>query len=158
MCAKLASGSLTLMSLALGASVAFGSAPPGLREALGEFETGATKPTLCAADRAVGSRQEISRFQILPGVWRQYSNSRNYHDPDTAWEVAARILSDRHKWFRAATGRDWDYIDIYVMWNAPGQYRRVKWNRARISPVVLERAERFSNLMRERSRRYAQRN
>ena len=158
MCAKLAPGSLTLACVAFGVSVAFGSSPPGLREALGEFETGATKPTACAADRAVGSRQEISRFQILPVVWRQYSNSRNYHDPETAWNVAAKILRDRQKWFREATGRDWDYIDIYVMWNAPGHYRRAKWNRARISPVVRERAERFSNLMHERSRRYAHHN
>jgi hypothetical protein len=158
MCAKLASGSLTLVCVAFGVSVAFGSAPLGLREALAEFETGATKPTPCAADRAVGSRNEISRFQILPAVWRQYSASRNYHDPETAWNVAVKILSDRHKSFQKATSRDWDYFDIYVMWNAPGQYRRANWNRARISPIVRERAERFSNLMHERARRYAHRN
>ena len=103
------------MCAAFGINLAAGSAPPGIREALAEFETGATRPTYCAADRVVGTRNEISRFQILPIVWHQYSSSRNYHDPETAWTVTARILREREQWFRNATGREWDYVDIYVM-------------------------------------------
>jgi hypothetical protein len=103
----------------------------------------------------IGSRQEISRFQILPVVWRQYSSSRNYHDPQTAWNVANRILDDREQAFRQATKRDWDFVDIYLMWNAPGLYRRANWNRAKVSRTVLERAQRFANLMQTRSPLYA---
>jgi len=118
-----------------------------LRDALGQFESGATKPDRCSADGMVGTRREISRFQILPAVWQKYSASREYRDPAVAWTVAEKILGERHAWFQQATGRDWDAIDLYVMWNAPGEYQRARWNRARVSRVVLERAERFANLL-----------
>jgi len=131
---------------------AFGSTLPGLREALAEFETGAIQPTVCSADYAVGSRREISRFQILPAVWREYSQSRRYHDPGIAWAITARILSDREAGFRKSTGRAADPLDIYLLWNAPGQYRRAGWDRGKVSPVVLARAKRFSNLWHERVR------
>ncbi len=157
MCAKLAPGHYAILSIAFGMNLLFGSALPGVREALAEFETGAIGPTVCAADRVVGSRKEISRFQILPVVWRQYSTSHNYYDPEVAWNIASKILQDRENRFRTATGRDWDHVDLYVMWNAPGVYQRANWKRNRISPAVLERAQRFANLMQERSRRYAAR-
>ena len=86
--------------------------PPGTREALAEFETGATSITACAGDFAIGSRKEISRFQILPSVWRQYSTAKNHQDPETAWSVAAKILCDREATFRRATGREWEPIDL----------------------------------------------
>jgi hypothetical protein len=131
---------------------AAGAGPlPGTREALAEIETGAVQATMCAADRRIGSRREISRFQILPNVWHQYSRSRLYQDPETAWSVAARILEDRARDFRTATGRDWDAVDLYIMWNAPGQYRRAKWDRSKVSRVVMERASRFANLMEART-------
>ena len=158
MCIKNIRAYCGVLYAAFGINLACGSVPPGLREALAEFETGAIKPTASQADRKVGSRNEISRFQILPVVWRQYSSSRDYHNPETAWNVTAKILTERGEAFRQATGRDWDYVDIYVMWNAPGQYRRVNWNRAKLSPAVMERAQRFSNLMHERSRLYSNRN
>ncbi|HWN94810.1 MAG TPA: hypothetical protein VNT99_07245 [Methylomirabilota bacterium] len=103
----------------------------------------------------VGSRKEISRFQILPSVWRAYSRSGDYRNPQTAWRVAEKILADRGRDFEQATQREWDYVDIYLMWNAPGQYRRAKWDRRKLSRVVLKRAQRFANLMEERSRVYA---
>jgi hypothetical protein len=137
---------------------ACGNIPAGLREALAEFETGATCATQCAADSKIGSRKEISRFQILPAVWQQYSKARDYRNPETAWNVAKRILEERHGNFQEATHRDWDYLDIYLMWNAPGEYRRAKWDRRNVSRVVLRRAERFSNLMQERARIYASQN
>jgi len=154
MCAKLVKECCGIV-VAIGINYASAAPPAGLRETLAEFETGALKPGPCAADRVVGSRNEVSRFQILPGVWRQYSSSRNYHDPQTAWNVANRILTDREQAFREATKRDWDFVDIYLMWNAPGLYRRANWNRAKVSRTVLERARRFANLMEERSRIYA---
>ena len=117
-----------------------------LREALGHFESGATQPAACAADRKIGSHQEVSRFQILPSVWRQYTRSRNYTNPEVAWSVAERIQRDREQWFRRATGRDWDDVDLYLMWNAPGAYAKAKWDRRKLSRVVLKRAQRFANL------------
>jgi hypothetical protein len=143
--------------ITIGVHCAHASLPSGLRQALAEFETGATRPGICSGDYAVGSRKEISRFQILPSVWRDYSKSRAYQDPQTSWQVAAEILRDREEDFREATGREWDFVDIYLMWNAPGQYRRVKWDRAKLSPVVRARAERFANLFEKRAAIYASR-
>lgn len=118
-----------------------------LREALGHFESGATTWTRSAADAKIGSRKEVSRFQILPSVWHQYSTSKDFRNPDVAWAVAQRILADRRAQFVRATGREWEPMDIYIMWNAPGVYQKAKWDRSRVSRVVLERAQRFANLM-----------
>jgi hypothetical protein len=131
---------------AIGGMVAPASALD-VREALGHFESGASTPAACAADRLVGSKREISRFQILPSVWRQYSQSKSHQNPDVAWSVAEQILRDREQQFRRATGRQWDAIDLYIMWNAPGTYRRAKWNRSKVPRIVLDRAQRFANLI-----------
>src|ERR1051325_5397220 len=154
MCTKLTGGWGVLVCIALGISSAGASIPSGLRETLAEFETGAKRPTQCAADRIIGGHKEISRFQILPDVWRRYSSSRKYQDPQVAWSVASKIIHDRELEFRKSARRGWDYMDIYLMWNAPGQYRRAKWDRSKVSPVVRERAQRFANLMEDRLRAY----
>lgn len=135
-----------------GTTLMHAALPLGTREALAEFETGARKPTRCAADYAVGSRKEISRFQILPSVWREYARHNNFHDPDAAWAITQKILRDREEDFRSATGRKWDGIDLYLMWNAPGAYRKAKWDRSRVSTVVRKRAERFGALLEEHQR------
>jgi hypothetical protein len=127
---------------------------PGTREALAEFETGAKSPARCSSDYAVGSAKEISRFQILPAVWREYSRANTFHNPNAAWAVTTRILRDREADFRRATGRQWDAVDLYIMWNAPSVYRRANWDRAKVSRVVLDRARRFDSLMQERYRVY----
>lgn len=156
--AKFAYGCCALCFLSFGILAASGGLPPDLPRVLAEFETGATTPKPCAGDRVIGGHKEISRYQILPTVWNQYSSSRNYRDPETAWKVARQVLLERERAFQQATGRPWDYVDIYVMWNAPGEYSRAKWDRARVSPVVMERARRFANLMQDRSRNYVARN
>jgi hypothetical protein len=158
MCARIHHRWGGILVIAVGISTACGSLPAGLREALGEFETGATQPAQCAGDYKVGGRKEVSRFQILPVIWQQYSHSNDCHDPQSAWNVANRILSDREQDFRQATNREWDYVDIYVMWNAPGQYRRANWDRSKLSSAVRQRAQRFANLMEERARSYAVQN
>ena len=127
--------------------VAWNASAMGVKEALAQFETGATTPRPSAADRKIGTSREVSRYQILPNVWRRYSQSSQYQNPEVAWQVAAKILVDREKWFRTSTGRQWDPVDLYLMWNAPGDYSRAKFNRRRVSRVVRERAERFSNLL-----------
>lgn len=134
------------------AGLAGAALPPGTREALAEFETGARRPTRCAADFAVGSHKEISRFQILPSVWRAYARHNHYHDPNSAWKVAEKILREREASFRRATGRTWDGVDLYLMWNAPGAYGRAKWDRTKVSRVLRLRAERFANLLEDHQR------
>ena len=37
-----------------------------LKQALGQIESGATKATRCATDAKVGTKREVSRYQILP--------------------------------------------------------------------------------------------
>jgi hypothetical protein len=129
--------------------------PRGTREALAEWETGARQAGRCPADFAVGTRKEISRFQILPSVWHEYSSADNFHDPNAAWAVTQKILREREIEFRKATGREWDAMDLYLMWNAPGVYRRANWDRTKVSRVVRERAEHFAALFAERARIYS---
>ena len=117
-----------------------------LRETLAEFESGATTPVACGADQKIGRSKEVSRFQILPVVWRQYSQSQDYSNPETAWRVTERILRDRRETFRRATGRDWNDQELYLMWNAPGAFARANYDLKKLSRVLRERADRFGNL------------
>jgi len=118
-----------------------------VKRALGEIETGASQPGPSAADRVRGSHQEVSRYQILPKVWAQYSDSRDYTNPACAWPVAYRILTDRAEWFRHAVGRVPCPFDLYVLWNAPAHYRQTGFDRHRVRPVIAERALRFAALV-----------
>jgi len=45
------------------------------------------------------------------------------------------------------TGQSPAAFDIYVLWNAPGQFQQVGYQQKRISRVVAERATRFANLV-----------
>ena len=156
--AKLGQRCCGLLLLSIGVHCTNAALPPGLREALAEFETGATRSTTCEGDFMIGRQKEISRFQILPAEWQRYSSSREYHNPNVAWKVAAKILAERQQAFEKSAQRECDFADIYLLWNAPGQYRRANWDRANVSRVVRERALRFANLMEERSRVYAAQN
>ena len=118
-----------------------------IRQALGHIESGATSAKRSAADGKIGSRKEVSRYQILPQLWRKYARTADYRDPDVAWGVAERILKEREAWFEGATGRKWDPVDIYIMWNAPGVYEKAGWDRSKVPKIVMDRAERFSNLV-----------
>ncbi|MBI2947407.1 MAG: hypothetical protein HYY23_07160 [Verrucomicrobia bacterium] len=98
-------------------------------------------------DTAKGSSGEVSRFQIMPSVWRSYSKSRNYSNPIIAWNVARQILAERESWFVRATGRRPSAFDLYVMWNKPGLYEKVGFNPRRLPQKVREIAGRFENLV-----------
>lgn len=117
---------------------------PALRWALASIESGHLKNP----DHAQGAAGEVSRFQILPRIWRQYSASRDYKNPQTAWIVAQRILQDRQDWFYRATGRQPSPFDLYVMWNKPSVYERVNFDRRKLPDSVRARASRFENLVR----------
>ncbi len=115
--------------------------------ALAQIESGHLKNP----DAAHGLAGEVSRFQILPGVWRSYSRSKNYSDPKVAWQVAHQILRDRQQWFILATGRAPTPFDLYVLWNKPGLYERVQFNRRRVPQRLRDVAERFENLVSDAS-------
>ena len=118
-----------------------GTAP--IRWALAQIESG----HFDNPDQARGSSGEVSRFQIMPEVWRSYTKSRNYTNPGVAWNVAHRILKEREAWFIRGTGRHPGPFDLYVMWNKPGLYERVDFNRGRLPKQLREVANRFENLV-----------
>ena len=115
--------------------------------ALAQIESGHFKNP----DTTQGPSGEVSRFQIMPGVWKDYSRSKKYSDPNVAWRVAHRILQDRQGWFVTATGRLPSPFDLYIMWNKPGLYDRLDFNRKRLPHRLRDVAERFENLVLEMS-------
>ena len=126
-------------------AVLFGSvlvAQAGLSrlEALSMLETG-------DRDSAVGGVGEVSRYQMLPSVWKKYSSSQAYHDPAVARQVAGQHLEFLESNFRKQAGREPSEFDVYVLWNAGlNYYAKRDFSPARVSPVIRERAERYVNL------------
>ena len=126
--------------LVLGAVLALPCVALPIRQALGMIESGND-------DHAVGSAGEISRYQIKKDIWRTYSFSAEFWDEKEAWRIADKVLTARAEEFRRCTGRAPAAFDIYVLWNAPGQFRSVGYQPQLISRVVAERAMRFANLV-----------
>jgi len=109
--------------------------------ALGMIETGND-------DQEIGGAGEVSRYQILPSVWRHYSESRNYHDPQVSWQVARRHWATLYSLFKQQARREPTDFDMYVLWNTHyGYYSHHQFNPARLAPVVRDRAQRFANLV-----------
>ena len=103
---------------------------------LSEFESGND-------DRKVGRAGEISRYQIKPEVWRDFSNCRvSWATHRYAFEVATAIMKKRVDTFGLEQGRQPTIREWYVLWNAPAQAYRGK-----PSKVVAKRAQRFENLV-----------
>ncbi|MFM8469941.1 MAG: hypothetical protein ACKODH_08225 [Limisphaerales bacterium] len=117
-----------------------------LRQSLGMFESGATSGQRGPADFMRGGSGEVSRFQIMPEVWRRYTKSRDYENPEVAWAVTQRILADRTASFRAATGREPDALELYLLWNKPGHFEAVSYQVNRVKSSYQQRAQRFANL------------
>ncbi len=93
-----------------------------------------------------GTNGEVSRFQIMPSVWRQHSQSRDYDNPEVAWEVAQQVLQERSRWFSAANGRAPDAAELYLMWNKPGYFAAAGFDVKRVKTLFQQRAQRFANL------------
>lgn len=130
-----------LMFAAL-AGFAPGTANAGLSplEAISMIESGNN-------DAAVGPAGEVSRYQIRPHVWRQWTASNAYGDMTVASGVAQRQLEWLAKYFTERAGRAADDFDLYVMWNAGADYyRRVGFSKERVHRKVRDRAQRFVNL------------
>jgi hypothetical protein len=109
--------------------------------ALGMIETGNN-------DREVGGAGEISRYQIHPVVWKSYSKSMDYWNPDVALEVARQHWTCLAAYYKEKTGHEPDDYDMYVLWNTKyGYYAHKQFSHTLISPVVQDRAQRFVNLV-----------
>jgi hypothetical protein len=109
-------------------------------EALSQIETGNN-------DRAVGGAGEVSRYQIKPWIWRQYSASEAYANRRISTQVAEQHLAELTRIFRKRTRREPTDFDLYVLWNAgPTYYARIGFAKSRVHPVIRERARRYANL------------
>ncbi len=98
-------------------------------------------------DAAVGQAGEVSRYQIKPRIWQEYSLSRAYRDASVSAKVAAKHLADLEQTFRARAGREPGDFDLYVLWNAgPTYYAKVNFSSKRVNPIIRERAQRYANL------------
>ena len=112
------------------------------RFALGMIETGND-------DREIGGAGEVSRYQIMPSVWKHYSQTQNYQDPAAALVVAQQHWSVLCATFKKQAGREPGDFDLYVLWNTRnGYYSRRGFAPDRLAPVVRDRAQRFVNLVR----------
>ena len=121
-------------------SVVSASAGYSKLEALSLIESGNN-------DAAVGSLGEVSRYQIKPRIWREYSSSRAWRDSRVSSQVAENYLKSLEETFTRRAGRAPTDFDLYVLWNAgPAYYAKVGFSAARVHPVVRERAQRYVNL------------
>ena len=110
-------------------------------DALGMIETGNN-------DREIGGAGEISRYQIHPVVWKSYSKSMDYSNPEVSLQVACQHWNYLANYFKTRTGREPNDFDMYVLWNTRyGYYARKGFSQTSISPVVQDRAQRFVNLV-----------
>jgi hypothetical protein len=99
-------------------------------------------------DRAIGKAGEVSRYQIMPSVWKRYSGSSYYRNPEIARAVAQQHWSSLYNSFKKQAHREPNDFDMYVLWNTRyGYYASKGFNPARLHPVVRDSAQRFVNLI-----------
>jgi hypothetical protein len=111
------------------------------RVALGMIETG-------NRDDEIGGAGEVSRYQIMPSVWRQYSKSLNYQNPEVSLKVAQRHWATLYAAFIRQARRQPTDFDMYVLWNTHyGYYANRGFNPNRLAPAVRDRAQRYVNLV-----------
>jgi hypothetical protein len=111
--------------------------------ALGMIETGND-------DREIGGRGEVSRYQIMPSVWRHYSDSLNYRNPQTSLAVAKRHWASLYSSFKQQAHREPTDFDMYVLWNTRyGYYASRSFNPSHLSSSVRDRAQRYVNLVQD---------
>jgi hypothetical protein len=99
-------------------------------------------------DRGIGRGGEVSRYQIHPSVWKVYSTSTDYRNPEIAAQVARQHWNYLTNYFREVAGREPTSFDMYVLWNTRfGHYARKGFDPARLSSLIRDRAQRFVNLV-----------
>lgn len=101
-------------------------------------------------DNVVGSRGELSRYQIMPSVWKKHFAKKKceLHIPAEAKRCAyVHVLYLEYKFQEAHAGREPSAAQLYCMWNIGlSGFRRRGWLTSNCPSVVRERAERFANL------------
>jgi len=109
--------------------------------ALSQIETGGD-------DEEIGRSGEVSRYQIMPSIWRHYSDSQSYRDPETSTQVAQQHWIALYKAFKDQTHREPTDFDMYVLWNT-GQsyYAKRGFKPENLNAVVSDRAQRYVNLV-----------
>ena len=97
-------------------------------------------------DRMVGRQGEVSRYQIMPAVWRKECRGfflLHQTKPELeplATAVARDLWERRVQEFAAKQRRYPTRFELYLLWHRPGRV---------LAPLDLERerAERFANLL-----------
>jgi len=113
--------------------------------ALGMIETG-------NRDEKIGRAGEVSRYQIMPSVWKHYSGSDRYLDPGVSLEVACQHWAALRAFFQKQARREPTDFDLYVLWNTRLSYYGGKgFDPKRLSPGIRDRARRFVNLVEDRA-------
>jgi hypothetical protein len=118
-----------------------------IKESLAMIETGATTTARGKWDHTRGSSGEVSRFQIMPEVWRRYTRSRSWTNPEVAWSVAQKIIQDRIDQFKGKIGREPEPVELYLLWNKPGHFAANGYKFYLVNRSYLLRARRFANLV-----------
>lgn len=100
-------------------------------------------------DHAVGNAGEVSRYQIMPGVWKRYNRKRHYspHNGRTAAFIANEILLDRIFDFQVHVNRWPTPSETYALWNKPTTFRHQGFRVDRLPKRVRERCLRFQNVV-----------
>ncbi len=99
-------------------------------------------------DRGIGRAGEVSRYQIHPKVWKNYSGSREFENPEVSLQVAHQHWNHLTNYFRAKAGHEPTSFDMYVLWNTRfGYYARKGFHPDRLAGVIRDRAQRFLNLV-----------
>jgi hypothetical protein len=84
----------------------------------------------------------------MPSVWKRYSGSSYYRNPEIARAVAQQHWSSLYNSFKKQTHREPNDFDMYVLWNTRyGYYASKGFNPARLHQVVRDSAQRFVNLV-----------
>lgn len=111
------------------------------RLALGMIETGNN-------DNEIGGAGEVSRYQIMPSVWKHYDDSERYQDPTVSLVVAQQHWLKLYATFKKQAHREPSDFDMYVLWNTRyGYYASKGFSSVRLNSSVRDRAQRFVNLV-----------
>lgn len=104
-------------------------------EALSKLESGDN-------DNASGRAHEVSRYQMLPSVWRAATSLplSAATNQDVAWSVAAKVQGARVVGFARREGRMPTSAEWYRLWNRPARVLNP-------TPLELARSKRFENLV-----------
>ena len=124
-------------------SLALGISEARMLDSLAAIESG-------GEDRAIGRAGEVSRYQIMPGLWRRTLRENGWHgsphDPKLARRVALKILESRIRHFAEVMHRWPGPEEIYALWNAPGLLAVRGWRWQRLPAKIRARCIRFVNL------------